>query len=217
MKNRILLILAAISIISCNQLSEEELRVHNQKVTSGIQKKKNDLNNIIDGIKAQSKQLQEKYNDAKSFKLLRSSSTKKAQLAALEKKGKELFRFHQNIEKYKDRLDALHKTFDFQSKPENVLEKLFNAASSKYLNNLVYLVDPYDENDKDVDRISYIEAYPPKYKQDFYDTFKHGRIIGEPIIKENKAKIEFLFGPNGSRKETMNLIKRNESWYLSSY
>ena len=39
----------------------------------------------------------------------------------------------------------------------------------------------------------------------------------EPIIRGNKAEIEFAFGPNSDKLEKMNLIKRNDFWYLLGF
>jgi len=33
----------------------------------------------------------------------------------------------------------------------------------------------------------------------------------------NYAKVKIKFGPNGNKDETMNLVKRADKWYLSSF
>ncbi len=37
------------------------------------------------------------------------------------------------------------------------------------------------------------------------------------MIGGNTAKVPFLFGPDGTQPETMNLIRRGENWYLLSF
>lgn len=217
MKKKILLLIFAVSFFSCNQLSEEERLIHNQKVISGIDRKKSDLDKILANIDEQSKKLSTEFDDVYSFKIGRSSSTKRAQIAELEKKSRIIYNYRLDINNLKNKLDVLHKTFEWQESPKKVLEKLFEIAKYGNYNQTIFLVDPYDENDNKVDKIAYISAYPVEEKDEFMQNFKYGRIIGTPIIKEKKAEIEFLFGLNADYKRTMKLVKRNKSWYLSSY
>jgi len=217
MKKTLLLLILLISISSCKQMSEEEKLVHNQKVISGIDKKKADLDKILSNIEKQSKLLSAEFDNTNSFKLGRSSSTKRAQISALEEKSKMIYNYRENTKKLKNKLDLLHKTFEWQENPKTVLEKVFEIAKFGNYDSAIYLADPYDENDSDVDGIAYISAHPKEYKEQFVQTFKNGRIIGEPLIRETTAEIEFLFGRNADRKKTMKFVKRNESWYLSSF
>jgi hypothetical protein len=55
-----------------------------------------------------------------------------------------------------------------------------------------------------------------KRKKELQDMFKNGRIIGEPVITENTAKIEFAYGLSSNKLEKMGMIKRNNLWYLLS-
>ncbi len=38
-----------------------------------------------------------------------------------------------------------------------------------------------------------------------------------PTATAARAEIDFLFGPDGTRKETIKLVKRGEKWYLLSF
>ena len=203
--------------ISCNELSKEEILIHNQKVTSGIQSKKRDLDEMLKRIDEQHNFVASKYKDVSSFKLFRSESKKRKQLKELNELSKELINSEKRIKSLRKELDLLHKTFDFQKKPKIVLERLFNSAKYQRYENLLWLADPYDENDRDVDRITYVQSYSRKEQLNFTKEFSKGRIIGEPKINGETAEIEFLYGPNAKKKETMKLIKRNKSWYLLSY
>lgn len=217
MKKTLLLLTLTITFFSCKQMSEEEKLIHNQKVISGIDKKKSDLDKILANIDKQSKLLSAEFDNVNSFKLGRSASTKRAQISALEEKSKMIYNYREDTKKLKSKLDLLHKTFEWQENPKTVLEKVFDIAKYGNYEDAIFLADPYDENDSDVDGIAYVSAHPKEYKQQFVRTFKNGRIIGEPFVGEKTAEIEFLFGPNADRKETMKLVKRNESWYLSSF
>ena len=212
-----LLLFLTISIISCNQISEEDRLVHNQKVISGIAKKKADLDKILSDLDSKSKLLSAEFENVRAFKIGRSSTTKRMQIAELEKNSKMIYAYRDRVNTLKHQLNMLHKTFEWQKNPTSVLEKVFEIARNKNYGTAIFLADPYDENDGDVNAIAYIAIHPQEYKEEFIKTFQEGRIIGEPIIANDKAKIEFLYGPNTKQKETMNLVKRNESWYLVSF
>lgn len=217
MKKTLLLLILSISILSCNNLSEEQRLVHNQKVISGIDKKKADLDKILVDLDKQSESISSEFENVNSFKLGRFSSTKKAQILALEEKSKIVHSFRARTIKLKSQLDLLHKNFEWQEDPKLVLEKVFEIARYKDYETAIFLADPYDENDKDVDGIAYVSAHPIEFKDKFVENFKNGRIIGKPFVGENTAEIEFLFGKNTDRKETMTFVKRNDSWYLYSF
>ena len=214
---RLLLFILPILFISCNQMSEEDLLVHNQKVISGIEKKKNDLSKILNRINQQSNVVSAEWKKVNSFKFLRSSAKKQRQTNILQQKSQKLQDYRKRTEKLMSQLDLLHKSFEWQDHPKKVLETVFEMAQRRNYAKAIFLADPYDENDTDVDRISFIASSPKDVKDKFTNNFKNGRIIGEPFMNTNTASIEFLFGPNADKKETMKFVKRKDSWYLSSF
>lgn len=214
---QILLLSISILSVSCNQMSEEDLLVHNQKVIAGIDKKTATLDKVLENIDTQLKLLLKEYDRVNSFKLFRSSKKRQRQLSDINNKATSLKAYKKRTEKLKSQLSLLHKTFDWQSSPTQVLEKVFEIAKKQTYGEAIFLGDPYGENDADVDGISFVACHPKEVKDQFINTFKNGRIIGEPIVNETQAKIEFLFGPRADKKETMVFVKRKDSWYLSSF
>ena len=207
----------SILFISCNQISEEDTLVHNQKVISGINKKKADLDKILFRIDQKIESANKEFENVNTYKLFRSAEKKRRQLAAVQKKFKVLRAYKDRTEKLKSQLDLTHKTFEWQSHPKKVLEKVFEIANKQIYGEAIFLADPYDENDANVDRVAFIACHPKEFKDQFIKSFKNGRIIGEPVINSSSAQIEFLFGKNADRKETMKFVKRKDSWYLSSF
>lgn len=217
MKKLLPLLFLSITMIACKKMTEEDRLIHNQKVISGIEKKKKDLDKIIDNIDLQTARLSEELLDVQSFKIGRAPSTKQQQLSDVDARMIKLKHHKKRTEKLRGQLDLLHTTFEWQKDPKLVLEKLFEIARRENYGTAIFLADPYDENDSDIDGIAYIASHNKETKKQFIQTFSNGRIIGMPEIKETTAKIEFLFGPHTDRKETMNFVKRNEKWYLSSF
>jgi len=103
------------------------------------------------------------------------------------------------------------------SKPEAVLGAVFQAASGGAFGLLASLCDPMKENDGDTQRICDVANAAPGGQEEFSKWFKTGKITGEPTFDGDQAQIPFSFGPDGSKTETMNLIRRDGKWYLSSF
>ena len=103
-----------------------------------------------------------------------------------------------------------------QADPIAVLQAVFDAARTGDLSHLPSLCDPNGENDGDTRDICTLTTDSDKLEE-FKQWFSSARIEGEAQIKGDSAAIAFVFGPNGDRKEEMNLIKRADKWYLSSF
>jgi hypothetical protein len=217
MKKLFYILICLLYFVSCNRLSEEELTIHKQKVTSGIANKKNDIDQLINNNKSKVIELSEKLRKARKFKIGRSKAEKEFEISSLETTISDLSKYNIRLAKFKKELDYLHNTYNFQSEPQSVLNELFTAAKTRDFRMMLFLADPYDENDSDVDRIGYSEALSPKQRMSIISMFENAKIIGEPRILENTAEIDFLYGRNADKKETMKLIRRNESWYLLSF
>lgn len=113
--------------------------------------------------------------------------------------------------------------------PEAALLALFKAARDKDFSGAGALCDPARENDGDTDCICALDTtYVPHNcsarKKESYtvetisEYFQTGKISGETVIEEGFAKIPFTFGPDDEQlNETMNLVKRDGFWYLSSF
>ncbi len=115
-----------------------------------------------------------------------------------------------------------------QSSPVAVVESLFTAAKTRNFEPLASLCDPERKNDGDTDCICALASgYEPhkcrmnshnRVSADEYVTyFKDGSVKGEARIQGDRSAVDFRFGPGGGRSETMNLVRRNGLWYLSSF
>ena len=101
-----------------------------------------------------------------------------------------------------------------QSTPEKAVEAVFNAARSGDISNLKSLCDPEGENDGDTRRICELSEADAA---EFFEYFKNGKVNGKAEINGNMAAVPILFGPEGKKEETMNVVKRGDKWYLSSF
>ena len=108
-------------------------------------------------------------------------------------------------------------TIDDRTDPVWVVNQIFEAAKNQQYDVLNDLCDPMGENDKDTEMICTIANAPEDIRQSFIDHFSSGRVVGEAKIEGNTAKVNFKFGKNSDKDETMNLIKRDGEWYLSSF
>lgn len=115
-----------------------------------------------------------------------------------------------------------------QTVPENVVQRLFDAAKSDDPNLLQGLCDPEKENDGDTDCLCALaDGYEPhKCPQDSHNriswddfklNFAKGSLSGKAVIEGNAAEVEFMFGENGLRKESMTLANRGGKWYLIGF
>ena len=108
---------------------------------------------------------------------------------------------------------------DPNSSPESVMNTIFQAAQSGEVGILKFLLPPYDEQkgeipcDGDCKALcnpgneSMREELRGNYFTlgDFKEYFSKAKIIGNPSITGDEAKVNFVFGPNLERNETMNL------------
>ncbi len=106
---------------------------------------------------------------------------------------------------------------EVNSSPTKVLETIFQAAKSGDFSQMKNLCDPQNQGDGDTKDLCKIAEASQSHQQEFIKYFKPAKITGEPQIDGDRASIDFLFGPNGQREETMNLVRRGEKWYLLSF
>jgi hypothetical protein len=97
-----------------------------------------------------------------------------------------------------------------------VVQAIFDAAKNKDIVILTSLCDPKGENDGDTRRICNV-AKDSKKLDEFVLWFSKGKVTGKAIIEGDRAMVPFVFGPDGKKKEEMNLIKRDGKWYLYSF
>lgn len=99
-----------------------------------------------------------------------------------------------------------------QDTPEGVVNIIFDAAKSKDYSKLSTLCAP--DADGDSKRICELSD---AMKEDFVNYFSKGKTNGSSTIDGDKAAVPILFGPDGTKEETMNLVKKDGKWYLQSF
>jgi hypothetical protein len=99
---------------------------------------------------------------------------------------------------------------DIQLDPVTVVEALFTAARTRDFSVLGGLCDPTG-HDGDTEAICAVGAAGADPTQ-FVEYFQDGR-VNQPIT----AEVAILFGPGGTREESMRLSRVDGRWYLSSY
>ncbi len=104
------------------------------------------------------------------------------------------------------------------SDPVKVVEAIFEAARTNNAKLLGGLCDPTGENDGDTKRLCKIASDTGgEGMAELVKYFAKGKVTGKAVITGDRAVVPFLFGPDGKKKEEMNLIKRDGKWYLSSF
>lgn len=111
--------------------------------------------------------------------------------------------------------------------PTVVMKTIFEAAQTGKMDKLPSLLPPKDLGSCDGDCKALCNAGNESMRKElghnyttveqFKEYFAKAKIVDEPRIEENKAQVDFLFGKDGTRKETMNLQKLDGKWYLESF
>ena len=103
---------------------------------------------------------------------------------------------------------------DAQDSPRAVAEAIFNAAKTGKTNDLAVLIDV----DADGDSKMIAQAATDKsIQEEFQKYFANGKVAAEPIINGEKATVDILFGPDGTKEETFEMVKKGGKWYLLSF
>ncbi len=105
---------------------------------------------------------------------------------------------------------------DPQSTPAAVADAIFAAAKSGQYAGLPGLIDTKDA-DGDAKQIGAVGSAKPNEQKEFQTFFAKGTISGEVKIDGDKAAVPILFGPEGKKPETFNMIRRDGKWYLQSF
>lgn len=106
---------------------------------------------------------------------------------------------------------------NLQADPKSVAEEVFKAARTGHFSVLSQLCDPNGEVDRDSQRLCAVESTSEGAQADFMAYFKSGKVIGDPVINGDQASVQIKFGMDGDRDETLNMVKRGDKWYLSSF
>ncbi|HTE56108.1 MAG TPA: hypothetical protein VK698_34890 [Kofleriaceae bacterium] len=111
--------------------------------------------------------------------------------------------------------DPIAAEVDFRD-PKSVTASIFYAAGHGRSEHLAGLCDPTGAADVNTRRICATHPGAPDWDS-FRRAFARARLNGEPRVSGDHARIDFLFGPEGDDSETMELVRRDGRWYLSSF
>jgi hypothetical protein len=106
------------------------------------------------------------------------------------------------------------KAKDAQGDPKAVAEAIFDAAKSGKYDGLAALID--SDADKDSKMIT-SAATDKEVAKSFQEYFSKGKVVGDPVITGDNAEVKILFGPDGTKEETFNMVRKNGKWYLNSF
>lgn len=106
------------------------------------------------------------------------------------------------------------KSKNAQENPKAVAEAIFDAAKNSKYDGLSALIDA--DGDKDSKMIAQV-ATDKELQKMFQEYFSKGKVNGEPVINGDAASVNILFGPDGTKEETFEMVKKDGKWYLKSF
>lgn len=106
------------------------------------------------------------------------------------------------------------KAGDPQADPKALAEAIFDAAKSGNFQSLSAYID--SDADGDSKRIGQA-ATDPGIQEDFKKYFAKGKVSADPVIEGEKASVKILFGPDGTKEETFEMVKKGDKWFLHSF
>ena len=106
---------------------------------------------------------------------------------------------------------------DDQSTPKGVANMIFSAAKGGDYSKLKNLCDASLEPDGDSKHICEVTDGDAELKSKFKEYFEKGKVVGEPTIEGDDAKVNITFGPDGTKEETFNRKKKDGKWYMMSF
>jgi hypothetical protein len=101
---------------------------------------------------------------------------------------------------------------DAQATPEDVVNTIFDAAKNKDYSKLSVLCAEGCDGDS-----KHVCEMKDEDKESFVKYFSKGKVVGSATVEGDNAKVNILFGPDGTKEETMNLVKKDGKWYLMSF
>ena len=99
--------------------------------------------------------------------------------------------------------------------PRALALSIFAIAKQGNLAALAGVADPVDA-DGDAKSVATVSSAPAPQQAEFKAAFATGKVTGEKV-EGDKAAVEITFGPDGTKKETLNMVLRDKKWYLQSF
>lgn len=104
-----------------------------------------------------------------------------------------------------------------QSTPTGAANMVFDAAKSGDFSQLKNLCNESLASDGDSRRVCGVADGDEKAKSSFKEYFSTGKVVGDPVIEGDAAKVNITFGPDGTKEETLNMQMKDGKWYLYSF
>jgi hypothetical protein len=102
-----------------------------------------------------------------------------------------------------------------QSSPKGLADSIFAAARDGDLASLAGIASA--DADGDAKRVAGVGAAEADMQKQFRDHFGKGKVNGDAKVDGDKAEVPILFGPDGTRPETLNMVRVNGVWQLQSF
>jgi hypothetical protein len=99
-----------------------------------------------------------------------------------------------------------------QSSPKALAEAIFAAARSKDFASLATIVAP--DADGEAKRVADVAGADEEMQASFVEYFGKGKVNGEVVTEGDTARVPILFGPEGTKEETFEMIRIDGKWYL---
>ena len=103
-----------------------------------------------------------------------------------------------------------------QSTPQGVAEMMFNSAKTGEFATLKSLCNEAIDTDGDSKKVCEV-ATDTEFQKSYVEYFSKGKVNGEPTIDGDKAAVKIFFGPDGTKEETLNMVKKDDKWFLVSF
>lgn len=105
-----------------------------------------------------------------------------------------------------------------QTKPENLMNIMFQAAQTGDFSQLSSLCQSDGSGDGDVRDVCSCgdKDANPELLESYKAYFSKGEVTATRIDGK-EAEVDFNFGPDGDEKETMKMVEIDGKWYLGSF
>lgn len=103
---------------------------------------------------------------------------------------------------------------DPQADPKALAEAIFDAAKSgNYATLPAFIAADADGDSKMIAQAASDENIQKEFKKHF----EKGKVSADPEINGEAASVKILFGPDGTKEETFEMVKKDGKWYLHSF
>lgn len=101
-----------------------------------------------------------------------------------------------------------------QNDPADVVRTIIKAAKTENYSSLSGICAA--DADGDSKDICNLENLVDR-QEEFKEYFAKAKVVGDAEVNGNEAAVKIMFGPDGDKEETMNLVKEGKKWKLLSF